>query len=127
MTMAETATLSSKFQISIPKAIRAAQHWEAGLTFAFIPKGTGVLLVPVPKRQDLKGLATGANPEDYRDRADRAAVTYFLCQFLCWKRSLDVRGPGRMPGTVCLLLQHGGRPRTPTRCVRSVANGPAAD
>lgn len=48
--MAETATLSSKFQISIPKAIRAAQHWEAGLTFAFIPKGTGVLLVPVPKR-----------------------------------------------------------------------------
>ena len=51
--MSETATLSSKFQISIPKAIRAAQHWEAGLTFAFIPKGTGVLLVPVPKREVL--------------------------------------------------------------------------
>ena len=69
--MSDTATLSSKFQISIPKAIRAAQHWEAGLTFAFIPKGTGVLLVPVPKREALKGLAYGAAAAEYRDRADR--------------------------------------------------------
>jgi AbrB family looped-hinge helix DNA binding protein len=71
MTMNETATLSSKFQISIPKAIRAAQHWEAGLTFAFIPRGTGVLLVPVPKREALAGIAKGASPSDYRDRMDR--------------------------------------------------------
>ena len=69
--MAETATLSSKFQISIPKAVRAAQHWEAGLTFAFIPKGTGVLLVPVPKKESLRGLARGARAEEYRDRSDR--------------------------------------------------------
>jgi bifunctional DNA-binding transcriptional regulator/antitoxin component of YhaV-PrlF toxin-antitoxin module len=71
MIMSETATLSAKYQISIPKAVRAAQQWEAGLTFAFIPKGTGVLLVPVPKRDDLKGLARGASPSDYRDRSDR--------------------------------------------------------
>jgi AbrB family looped-hinge helix DNA binding protein len=71
MIMSETATLSSKFQISIPKAIRAAQHWEAGLTFAFIPKGTGVLLVPVPKRDALKGIARGATATEYRDRSDR--------------------------------------------------------
>lgn len=69
--MTETATLSSKFQISIPKAIRMANHWEAGLTFAFLPKGSGVLLVPVPERQALAGLAKGANTEDYRDRSDR--------------------------------------------------------
>jgi AbrB family looped-hinge helix DNA binding protein len=69
--MAETATLSSKFQISIPKAIRTAQGWRAGLTFAFIPKGTGVLLVPVPKREALKGLARGASATDHRDRSDR--------------------------------------------------------
>jgi bifunctional DNA-binding transcriptional regulator/antitoxin component of YhaV-PrlF toxin-antitoxin module len=69
--MPEIATLSSKFQISIPKAIRTAHHWEAGLVFAFIPKGTGVLLVPVPKRDALNGLAHGAAPEDYRDRSDR--------------------------------------------------------
>ena len=69
--MAETAKLSSKFQISIPKAIRKAQRWEAGQTFAFIPKGTGVLLVPVPNKEELGGLAKGANPEDYRDHGDR--------------------------------------------------------
>ena len=69
--MAETATLSSKFQISIPKAVRSARHWKAGQVFAFIPKGTGVLLVPVPDRDALAGLAAGAAPDDYRDRSDR--------------------------------------------------------
>ena len=69
--MADTATLSSKFQISIPKAIRSAQGWEAGLTFAFIPKGIGVLLVPVPKRDALKGLARGASAASFRDRTER--------------------------------------------------------
>ena len=69
--MAETATLSSKFQISIPKAIRAAHAWEAGLTFAFVPNGTGVLLVPVPKPEALAGLARCASASGYRDRSDR--------------------------------------------------------
>ncbi len=69
--MTQTATLSSKFQISIPKAVRSAQQWEAGQVFAFIPKGTGVLLVPVPDRAELAGLAEGATPDDYRDRSDR--------------------------------------------------------
>ena len=67
----ETARLSAKFQISIPKAVRAAQHWQAGQEFAFIPKGDGVLLVPVPKREELAGMARGADPTGYRDRADR--------------------------------------------------------
>ena len=69
--MAETATLSSNFQISIPEAVRTAQHWEAGTTFAFIPKGAGVLLVPVPTREALKGIARGASASEYRDRRDR--------------------------------------------------------
>jgi AbrB family looped-hinge helix DNA binding protein len=68
----DTAKLSSKFQISIPKTVRTAQHWLAGQEFAFIPKGEGVLLVPVPKFEDLAGLARGAKPENYRDRTDRA-------------------------------------------------------
>jgi len=41
--MTATTTLSSTFQISIPKAVREAQHWEAGQEFVFIPKGKGVL------------------------------------------------------------------------------------
>ena len=66
-----TAKLSAKFQISLPKALRTAQQWQAGQEFAFIPKGKGVLLVPVPKREDLAGLARGASAEGYRDRIDR--------------------------------------------------------
>lgn len=69
--MTGTATLSSKFQISIPKEVREAEGWKAGQVFAFIPQGGGVLLVPVPTREELLGLAEGANPEDYRDRDDR--------------------------------------------------------
>lgn len=67
----DTSKLSAKFQISIPKAVRAARHWQAGQEFAFIPKGEGVLLVPVPRPEDLAGLARGARPEGYRDRTDR--------------------------------------------------------
>ncbi|MDB5797845.1 MAG: AbrB family transcriptional regulator [Paucimonas sp.] len=69
--MQATATLSSKFQISIPKAVREQQHWEAGQEFVFIPKGQGVLLMPVPEFEQLAGIAKGANTEDYRDRGDR--------------------------------------------------------
>ncbi|MEE3504235.1 AbrB/MazE/SpoVT family DNA-binding domain-containing protein [Acidiphilium acidophilum] len=71
MHVKDTAKLSSKFQISIPKAVRTVQHWQAGQEFAFIRKGTAVLLVPVPEREALAGLARGALPEGYRDRTER--------------------------------------------------------
>ena len=69
--MTASATLSSKYQISIPKAVRDAQAWKAGQVFVFIPKGEGVLVMPVPDRNTLTGLARGAKPEGYRDRTDR--------------------------------------------------------
>lgn len=69
--MSDTATLSSKFQISIPKAVRDAARWKAGQEFAFVPKGTGVLLVPVPSPAELAGIAKGAKARGYRDRKDR--------------------------------------------------------
>jgi len=72
MAAKDTAKLSAKFQISIPKAIRTARRWQAGQVFAFIPKGEGMLLVPVPKLDELSGLARGAKTDGYRDRTDRA-------------------------------------------------------
>ena len=69
--MAATATLSSKFQISIPKAIREEARWSAGQEFVFIPKSKGVLVMPVPELSDLAGIAKGARKEGYRDRKDR--------------------------------------------------------
>ena len=69
--MRATATLSSKFQISIPQAVRAAQHWEAGQEFVFIPKGSGMLVIPSPELSDLAGLAAGVKNRAFRDRKDR--------------------------------------------------------
>jgi AbrB family looped-hinge helix DNA binding protein len=67
----ETAKLSAKYQISIPESVRTARGWSPGQLFAFIPKGDGVLLVPVPDAESLAGIARGANAQDYRDRNDR--------------------------------------------------------
>lgn len=69
--MNSTARLSSKFQISIPKAVREKQRWEAGQEFVFIPKGQGVLVMPVPELNQLAGIAKGARSDGYRDRKDR--------------------------------------------------------
>ena len=69
--MTATATLSSKYQISIPKAVREEQHWQAGQEFVFIPKGKGVLVMPVPETAELAGIAAGARTDDFRDRKDR--------------------------------------------------------
>lgn len=66
-----SATLSSKFQISIPKAVRTAQNWKAGDEFAFVPKDGGIMLVRVPKLEELFGVAKGADPAGYRDHEDR--------------------------------------------------------
>jgi AbrB family looped-hinge helix DNA binding protein len=70
MKMAATATLSSKYQISIPKAVREEQQWEAGQEFVFIPRGKGVLVMPVPELDQLAGIAKDARRDDYRNRKD---------------------------------------------------------
>ena len=69
--MNATATLSAKFQVSIPKAVREERRWAAGQRFAFISKGAGVLLVPGPEPAELASLARGAKTNDHRDRRDR--------------------------------------------------------
>jgi AbrB family looped-hinge helix DNA binding protein len=66
-----TATLSTKFQISIPKAVREELRWQAGQEFVFIPKGKGVLVMPVPELEELAGIVVGARADSYRDHDDR--------------------------------------------------------
>lgn len=71
MASRDTTTLSSKFQISIPKSVRSGRGWRAGQVFAFIPKGDGLLMVPVPRLEALAGIARGADTTGYRDRSER--------------------------------------------------------
>ena len=65
------STLSPKYQVSIPKAVREQLSWRPGQKLVFIPKGNGVLMMPAPEREDLVGIARGANLQGYRDRNDR--------------------------------------------------------
>jgi AbrB family looped-hinge helix DNA binding protein len=66
-----SATLSSKFQLAIPKAIRDELGLQAGQKFAIIAKGKVIELVPLLSMDDARGLLKGADPTDYRDRSDR--------------------------------------------------------
>ncbi len=67
-----TATLSSKYQLSLPKALREAMHLQPGQQFELIPTGSVIQLVPKTSIKKLRGIARGANPSHYRDRKDRA-------------------------------------------------------
>lgn len=65
-----TVTLSSKFQISVPKDIREAMHFKPGQQLTFLRVGKSLRLVPVLKIEDLFGIAKGAG-EFVRDRSTR--------------------------------------------------------
>ena len=66
-----SATLSSKFQLAIPKAIRDELGIFAGQKFALIAKGRVIELVPLRSIKDARGMFKGADTSGYRDRADR--------------------------------------------------------
>ena len=67
------ATLSAKFQISIPKDIREEMGLKPGQKFEFLRIGRTLKLVPQPRMEDIFGIGRGANPDLYRDREDRDA------------------------------------------------------
>ena len=69
-------TLSSKFQVSVPKEIREALDWKAGQKLVFINTGTAIKLMVQPSIRDLVGIARGADTNDIRDRDDRREKTW---------------------------------------------------
>jgi AbrB family looped-hinge helix DNA binding protein len=65
-----TATLSAKFQISVPKEVRDALGLVPGQKLAFIHIGCGIRLIPQPALADLIGMARGEGAQDLRERSD---------------------------------------------------------
>jgi bifunctional DNA-binding transcriptional regulator/antitoxin component of YhaV-PrlF toxin-antitoxin module len=61
MAATNTARLSTKFQVSIPKSIRTARRWQAGQVFALIPKSEGVFLLPVLRLEKLTDVGENYN------------------------------------------------------------------
>ena len=79
-----TATLSSKYQISIPKEIRLALSLKPGQKLVFLNTGSDVRLIPEIEPKDLFGLLKNArtknrgsvNLDDIRDRSTRREDGY---------------------------------------------------
>ena len=61
-----TVTLSSKFQISIPKQVRETLNLKPGQRLAFLCVGKSVKLVPQPQIEDVLGIGKGANLDSHR-------------------------------------------------------------
>lgn len=67
----KTVTLTSKYQISIPKALREEMGLKKGQKFEIIAKQGSLHLVPVRSFSELRGVMKGANTRDYREHNDR--------------------------------------------------------
>lgn len=66
-------TLSSKFQLSLPKALREELSLKAGQKFLVMAKGDVVTLVPQRDMAWARGLLKGARAAEPRSREDRQA------------------------------------------------------
>lgn len=68
--MAHT-TISSKYQVVIPKEIRERVGLKPGQRLSVIATGRGVHLVPVPSLEELRGIARGADTGGVREKEER--------------------------------------------------------
>lgn len=71
MRMGDVITLSSKYQIVIPKAVRELVGWKPGDKLVPLVKGKHVTLVPLRPLEEMRGCIKGARIGEIRDREDR--------------------------------------------------------
>lgn len=65
------ATLSPKFQLSIPKSMRDDLHLKAGQQFVLVARGNIIELIPARSVQEARGMLSSCeyqNTQEYRDR-----------------------------------------------------------
>jgi AbrB family looped-hinge helix DNA binding protein len=64
-------TISSKYQVVIPKPIREHLNLRPNQKLTVIEKDKMLILIPNPSLGELRGIAAGANTKDYREKKDR--------------------------------------------------------
>ena len=70
--MSDMVTVSSKYEIVIPKSVREQVGIKPGQKMRWLVKGdSSITLVPVLSLDELQGFAKGINTENYRDEEDR--------------------------------------------------------
>ena len=67
----ETTTISTKFQVVIPRKIRELYHLRPGQKLAFIPYKNSLRIVIVPPIEEGYGFLEGINTDVERDEEDR--------------------------------------------------------
>ena len=65
------ATISTKYQVVIPKEIRREMSIECGQVVQVIAKGGVITLVPDRSLSELRGALKGARTKGVRDKRDR--------------------------------------------------------
>ncbi|MGK2943613.1 MAG: AbrB/MazE/SpoVT family DNA-binding domain-containing protein [Desulfuromonadales bacterium] len=64
-------TISSKFQVLIPKPVRDHLNLKAKQKLTVIEKDKMLILIPHSTLEELRGLAAGARTDDYREKKER--------------------------------------------------------
>jgi AbrB family looped-hinge helix DNA binding protein len=64
-------TISSKFQVVIPKPVRERLKLKPKQRLTVVEKDGMLILIPQITLESLRGMAKGAKIEDYREKKDR--------------------------------------------------------
>ena len=64
-------TISSKYQVVIPKRAREHLNLKPKQKLTVIEKDKMLILIPKSSLEDLRGIAAGSKTDDYRDKKDR--------------------------------------------------------
>ena len=61
-------TISSKYQVVIPKSVREHLQLRPKQKLTVLEKGGMLILIPQRSLQEMRGIAAGASTTDYRDK-----------------------------------------------------------
>jgi AbrB family looped-hinge helix DNA binding protein len=67
----KTATLSTKYQLVLPREIRERLGLAPGTRLTVLDKGGVIYLIPRRPLRALRGVARGASPRGLRDKKER--------------------------------------------------------
>ena len=67
----ETVTLSSKYQLVLPRATRERLRLQPGMKLTVLAKGDVIFLVPARPMRAFRGIARGTIGRDLREKKDR--------------------------------------------------------
>jgi AbrB family looped-hinge helix DNA binding protein len=67
----ETVTLSSKYQLVLPRGARERLQLRPGMRITVLDKGGVIFLVPKRPVRAYRGIARGVNPKGLREKKDR--------------------------------------------------------